>query len=429
MEAIILRGGVLIDPASNIDELKDVVISEGRVSAVIEPGTKASGREIDVSGLIVAPGFVDIHVHLREPGFEYKETIATAADAAVFGGVTSVVAMPNTDPPPDAAENVRGFYKNAETAACHVYTTGTITHGRKGVKLSEMADLISAGVVGFSDDGDPVDDTRTLLNAMDYSKPLGKPIVAHAEMQDLVVGGHMNEGTVSAELGIGGMPDIAESLDIARHIALAHYTGCHLHLCHVSCAAGVDEIRRGKTSGRGRITAETAPHYLMLTDETVRTFDTRSKMNPPLRTESDRQALKEALRDGTIDAIATDHAPHAPEEKKVEFDQAPFGIIGLETSLSVCWTELVVPGVLTPSELIRLMSTNPADIHGLAAGSLGVGAAADVAVIDPERVWTVPKRFRSKSRNSPFIGMDLTGKTVLTLVSGEVKYDEDGRAS
>ena len=428
MKSIILRGGRLIDPASNRDEPADLVISDGVVAKTVAPGAKAKGREIDVTGLIVAPGLVDIHVHLREPGYEYKETIATGADAAVAGGVTSVVAMPNTDPPPDCFENVRGFYDRARDAACHVYTVGAVTKGRSGEQLAEMGDLVDAGVVGFSDDGDPVSNSRTLMHAMEYARPLGKPFAAHAEMKDLVVGGHMNEGTVSAELGMGGMPDIAESLDIGRHITLAHYTASHLHVCHVSAAACVEVIRRGKSGGAGRITAETSPHYLALTDETVRTFDANAKMNPPLRTERDRLALKEALRDGTIDAIATDHAPHAAEEKQVEFDQAPFGIIGLETSLGVCWTELVEAGVLTPAQLIEKMSTNPARIHDLPAGTLAEGSAADIAVIDPSRRWTVPATFRSKSRNSPFIGRELTGKAVLTLVSGAVRHDEDGRA-
>lgn len=428
METIILRGGHIIDPAQNIDREADLVIANEKIVGIVEPGTPVSGRDIDVAGLIVAPGLVDIHVHLREPGFEHKETIASGASAAVAGGITSVVAMPNTDPPPDSADHVVGFYRRAQPSACHVYTVGTVTRDRKGAQLSEMADLIAAGVVGFSDDGDPIGNSRTLLHAMEYARPLGKPIVAHAEIKELSEGGHMNQGTVSAELGIGGMPDIAESLDIARHITLAHFTGCHLHIAHVSAASSVEEIRLGKSAGPGRITAETAPHYLALTDEAIREFNSNAKMNPPLRSEADRIALKEALRDGTIDAIATDHAPHSPEEKVVEFDHAPFGIIGLETSLGVCWSELVVEDVLSPYQLIEKMSTNPARIHGLNAGSLAEGAPADVVAIDPTRVWTVPAKGRSKSRNSPFIGHTLTGKAVLTLVLGVVHFDEDGRA-
>ena len=424
MGNIILRGGHLIDPSQGIDEPKDVVIADGKIAKIISPGANASGREIDVTGRIVAPGLVDIHVHLREPGYEYKETIATGAEAAVAGGVTSVVAMPNTDPPPDTADAVRGFYKRAETAACHVYTTGAITRSRKGEQLAELVDLAVAGVVGFSDDGDPVGNTRTLLHAMEYSQPIGLPIVAHCEVKDLAAGGHMHEGAVSAELGIDGIPDIAESLDVTRHIELAKYAGCRLHICHVSSAAAVEVIRRAKAEGVANVTAETAPHYLALTDEAIRTYDTHAKMNPPLREDSDRAALREALQDGTIDAIATDHAPHSPEEKNVEFDQAPFGIIGLETSLGVCWTELVATGALTPSQLIEKMSVQPARIHGLPAGTLAVGSVADVVVIDPTRRWTVPQRFRSKSRNSPFVGRELVGKAVLTLVAGVVRYED-----
>jgi dihydroorotase len=426
MDTIVLRGGRVIDPSQGLDALKDVVIADGKIAAIIEPATQAAGRDIDVSGRIVSPGLVDIHVHLREPGFEYKETIATGAEAAVAGGITSVVAMPNTDPAPDSADAVRGFYKTAESAACHVYTTGTITRARKGDQLAEFVDLAAAGVVGFSDDGDPVSNTRTLLHAMVYARPIGLPVVAHCEVKDLAAGGHMHEGTVSAELGIDGIPDISESLDVTRHIELAKYAGCRLHICHVSAAATVEVIRRAKAEGVVDVTAETAPHYLALTDEAIRTYDTHAKMNPPLRTELDRRALIEALQDGTIDAIATDHAPHSPEEKNVEFDRAPFGVIGLETSLGVCWTELVVTGLLTPLQLIAKMSTNPARIHGLPAGSLVVGSPADVVVIDPERRWTVPSRFRSKSRNSPFVGRELVGRAVLTLVSGAVRWEAGG---
>jgi len=428
METLILRGGRVLDPTQGLDGPADLVLADGAVAEILSPGRAAAGRQVDVTGLLVCPGFIDIHVHLRDPGFEYKETIESGALAAVAGGITSVVAMPNTDPPPDNAEAVRGFYDRARRAACRVTTLGTITVGRKGETLSEMGDLVEAGVVGFSDDGSPVRNSRVLLNAMEYARPFGKPIVSHCEDADLAAGGHMNEGVVSAELGIRGIPAIAESLDVERNIALAHYAGAHLHVCHVSAAASVEVIRRGRVLPGGRITCETAPHYLALADEAVRSFDTHVKMNPPLRTKADQDALKEALRDGTIDAIATDHAPHAPEEKAVEFDQAPFGIIGLETSIGVVWTELVAPSVLTPIQVVEKMSANPARIHGLPGGTLAPGSPADVTVIDPARRWIVPERFRSKSRNSPFVGRGLVGKAVLTIVAGEVRYDEDGRA-
>jgi len=430
MATLILRGGRVLDPAQELDRPADLLLADGTVVEVLDPGAPRNGREIDVTGMLVTPGLVDIHVHLREPGYEYEETIETGALSAVAGGITTVVAMPNTEPPPDNAENVRGFYERAKSAACHVYTVGAITKGRAGSDLAEMADLVAAGVVGFSDDGDPVKNSRILLNAMEYARPLGRPILSHCEDADLAEGGQMNEGVVSAELGMTGMPVIAEALGIARDIMLARYAGVHLHICHVSAAESVEVIRRARaTPGHGKITAETAPHYLALTDEAIKTFDTNAKMNPPLRTNRDRDALREGLRDGTLDVIATDHAPHAPEEKQVEFDAAPFGIIGLETALGVVWTELVVKEVLTPYQLIEKMATNPARICGLPAGTLKPGAPADVTVIDPKRRWSVPATFRSKSRNSPFVGWELTGRAVLTIVSGVVRFDLDGRAT
>lgn len=431
METLILRGGHVLDPAQDLDRPADVILADGRVAEIVSAGSRAKGSVIDVKGLLVVPGLVDIHVHLREPGYEYKETIETGALGAVAGGITSVVAMPNTDPPPDNAENVRGFYVRAKNAVCHVYTVGTITQGRSGSELAEMADLASAGAVGFSDDGNPVRNARILLSAMEYARPLGKPILSHCEDADLTEGGQMNEGVVSAELGIAGMPVLGESLGIVRDVMLARYARAHLHVCHVSAADAVEAIRRAKRDGKktsSRLTAETAPHYLALTDEAIKRFDTNAKMNPPLRTKKDVDALKEALRDGTLDAIATDHAPHAPEEKQVEFDAAPFGVIGLETSLGVVWTELVEGGVLTPYQVIEKMATNPARICGLPAGTLEPGAPADVTVIDPKRVWTVPKTFCSKSHNSPFIGRELTGRAILTIVGGMVKFDLDGIA-
>jgi dihydroorotase len=429
MERLILRGGHVLDPSQGIDLLADLVIEGGKVAGLLAPGVPAKGREIDVTGMFVAPGLVDIHVHLREPGFEYKETIETGANAAVAGGVTSVVAMPNTDPPPDTAAAVLGFVSRAKNVACHVYTVGSITQGRAGTELSEMADLVAAGVVGFSDDGSAVRNSRVLLNAMEYARPLGKPILSHCEDPDLAEGGQMHEGMVSAELGISGMPAIAEALGVIRDIALAEYSKAHLHVCHVSTAQSVEAIRSAKKSGATRITAETAPHYLALTDDAVRAFDSNTKMNPPLRTRADQDALREGLKDGTIDALATDHAPHSHEEKQVEFDAAPFGVIGLETSLGVCWTELVVKNILSPLQLIEKMSTNPARVCGLNAGTLAVGAPADVVLIDPKREWTVSSSFRSKSNNSPFVGWNLTGRAVLTLVGGEVRFDLDGTAA
>ena len=428
MTPLILRGGRVLDPVSNRDELADVILADGVVSKIVAPGTAAEGTAVDVSGLLVCPGLIDIHVHLREPGYEYKETIETGTQAAVAGGVTSVVAMPNTKPAPDSAVAVQGFYTRAKGAACRVYTVGTITTGRSGQHLAEMGDMIAAGAVGFSDDGDPVANTRVMLNALEYSRLFDKPIVSHSEDKDLAEGGHMNEGSVSADLAIRGIPDVAESIAITRDVALAEYVGARLHIAHVSAAESVEVIRRAKARGKAAITAETAPHYLMLTDEEVRTFSTNAKMNPPLRTAADQEALIEGLRDGTIDAIATDHAPHAPEEKETEFDAAPFGIIGLETSLAVVWTRLVKTGVLSPMQVIEKMSASPARIHGLPGGSLAPGAPADVTVIDPERVWTVPASFRSLSRNSPFVGRELTGRAVLTIVDGDVRFDPDGRA-
>jgi dihydroorotase len=429
MDALILRGARVIDPSQNLDAPRDVLLSDGHIAGLLEPGTPAEGREIDVSGLIVAPGLVDIHVHLRQPGFEYKETIDTGAQAAVAGGITSVVAMPNTKPPPDTAEAVEGFYRLAEGAACRVYTLGAVTVGRGGTELAELVDLVSAGAVGFSDDGDPVADSKVMLNALTYSRMTRRPIASHCEDKPLASGGHMNEGRVSSELGISGIPCISETISAVRDIMLAEYAGAHLHICHVSAAGTVDAIREAKKRGKTRITGETAPHYLALTDKEVRSYSANTKMNPPLRTDTDREALAEALHDGTIDAIATDHAPHSMEEKQVEFDAAPFGIIGLETSLGVCWDTLVKPGILTPSQLIEKMSTNPAAIHDLPGGTLAEGMPADVVIIDPNREWTVPATFQSKAVNTPFVGRTLTGRAVMTIVGGDVRFDLDDRSA
>jgi len=423
-----LRGGRLMDPASRTDDLLDVLIEEGKVVAR-EPAIAADDATvIDVSGLVVAPGLVDMHVHFREPGREDEETILSGSLAAAHGGVTSVAPMPNTEPAIDSRSWVE--YVIDHESPINVYPIAAVTVGRAGQQLTEMAKLAEAGAVAFSDDGSPVVDANVMRRALEYASMVGRTIVSHCEDPALVLGGVVNEGLASTMSGLRPVPAAAETTMVARDIILAGTTGARLHIAHVSTRGSVEMVRRAKDEGV-EVTCETCPHYFSLTDDEVRTYDTNLRVNPPLRGEDDVQAIREGLADGTIDAIASDHAPHSLEEKQVEFDAAPPGMIGVETLLPVTLKYLVEPGHVTLDRALELMTTDPANILGIRAGTLEAGAPADVVVFDPERSW-VPTRewFRSKSRNSPFIGRELRGAAVLTMVRGEVVFrDEEPTAA
>lgn len=423
---LLIRGGRVLDPASGRDEVTDVLIAEGRIAKIgnWEGGSLEGWEVIDAGGLLVVPGLIDMHVHLREPGREDEETIVSGSEAAAAGGFTAVACMPNTDPPLDDQGAIRFVLRRAEEAPGRVYPIGAITKGREGKELTEVADLVWAGAVAISDDGKPVLDSGLMRRALEYAKMFDIPVISHCEDLSLSRGGVMHEGRVSSLLGMKGMPSIAEEVMVSRDLALAGFTEGRLHIAHVSTAVSVALIREAKLKGV-QVTAEATPHHFTLTDEAVRSFDTNTKMNPPLRTAEDVEAIKAGLADGTIDALATDHAPHSTEEKDVEFDAAPFGIVGLETALGLVWTELVEVGVLSPLEAVAKLTLNPACILGVEGGKLEVGALADVTVIDPNLEWEVdPENFRSKSCNTPFQGRRLKGKAVLTIVGGEIVFRE-----
>jgi len=421
---ILIKGGRVIDPAAAHDGTADVLIEDGAITAVEPRIETEDARIVDAQGLVVTPGLVDMHVHFREPGFEYKEDIESGSRAAAAGGFTTVACMPNTDPVIDNEALVsRVVERGEEVGLCRVHPIAAITKGQQGTMLTEMMLLRDAGAVGFSDDGVPVESSRVMRRALEYARLTGQPIISHSEDRALSAGGHMHEGVVSTRLGIEGIPSASEDVAVARDCRLAEIAGGRLHVCHVSSARSVEIIRRAKERGV-RVTAEATPHHVTLTDEAVEGFDANTKMNPPLRAESDRRALIEGLADGTLDAIATDHAPHAPLEKLLEFDRAPFGIIGLETSLALVLTVLVKEGHLPLADAVERMTLAPARILGLEAGTLRPGAPADVAVIDPGLEWTFgPGDVFSKSSNSPFLGRDLTGRVLLTLLAGRAVHE------
>jgi dihydroorotase len=420
----------VIDPSSGHDAVADVLIEDGRIVAVERTIDADAARILDAKGLVVAPGLVDMHVHFREPGFEYKETVASGSRAAAAGGFTSVACMPNTDPVLDNEALISRIVRLGNDAGtCRVHPIAAITKGQRGEELTEMRLLREAGAVGFSDDGHPVSSSRVMRRALEYSQITDCPVIAHSEDLALSAGGHMHEGAVSTRLGIPGIPAASEDIAVARDVRLAEVTHGRLHICHVSSARSVDVIRDAK--GRGvRVTAEATPHHFTLTDENVVNFDSNFKMNPPLRSERDRRALCEGLADGTLDAIATDHAPHAELEKLVEFDRAPFGIIGLETSLALALTTLLHGGVMDLPTVIERMSTQPARILGIEGGTLQPGVAADIVVFDADRRRTfVREDIRSKSANTPFLGWEVTGRVLLTLLEGRAVFEhEDVRA-
>jgi dihydroorotase len=421
---LLIRGGRVIDPASGRDEVADVLLAGGKVEAVGQGlGTPDGVETIDAGGLVVAPGFIDLHTHLREPGQEDLETIATGALSAVAGGFTAVCAMPNTDPVCDNQGVVGFVVSQAQRAGkARVYPIGAISLGQKGQQLAEFGELVAAGAVAVSDDGHPVMSSHLMRTALEYAKVFGIPVADHCEEMSLAEGGAMHEGIVSTRLGLKGIPAAAEEIMVARDILLAELTGGHVHLCHMSTRGSVALIQRAKEKGL-RVTAEACPHHFTLTHDACDGFNTNAKMNPPLREDADREAIREALRDGTIDVIATDHAPHHYDAKEREFDQAPNGIIGLETAFPLANAELVGSGLLTLAQLVERMSTVPARIFGLPGGSLAKGAPADVVVLDPEVEWTVdPSAFRSKSRNTPFAGRSVRGRAIVTIVRGQVVY-------
>ena len=433
---ILINGATAVDPGSSLNGLKvDILIDNGKIVKISPHGSEGEtvknttvkksepDRVIDASGLLAAPGLIDMHVHLREPGFEYKETIETGAKAAVCGGFTAVCAMPNTDPVNDHRQVTEFILSQAAKAkTARVFPVGAITRGSEGKALCEYGDLKAGGVIALSDDGNPVKDSQMMRRAMEYAKGFDLPIISHCEEVSLAAGGVMNEGETSTRMGLAGIPNAAESIMVMRDIALCELTGARLHIAHVSTKESVWAIRDAKKRGVP-VTAETAPHYFTLTDKAVKDYNTHAKMNPPLRTEADRQAIIEGLSDGTIDAIATDHAPHSIIEKDVEFDRAANGIIGLETSLSLS-LELVRKDILTISELIRKMSINPAKILGFKR-ALEPGGIADVTLFDTKARFTVnAEEFNSKSRNTPFDGWNLQGKAVMTIVGGSVVFEQ-----
>jgi dihydroorotase len=423
MPALWIRHARVIDPAARRDAVGDLFVRDGRIADRLTPAERRRARQLDARGLVATPGLVDIHVHFREPGQTHKETIATGSRAAAAGGFTTVVCMPNTSPVADNAGTIQ-FIQDAvrRDAVVKVLPTGCITIGMKGESLAPMGSLKRAGAVAITDDGDCVQSNELMRRALEYAQMFGLPIMDHCQDRSMTEGAVMNEGDVSLRLGLRGWPNAAEDLIVARNVILSTYTGAHVHMQHISSAQSVEILRQAKRQGV-RVTAEATPHHLALTDAALATYDTNFKMNPPLRTEADRRALIAGLRDGTLDCIATDHAPHTDYEKDKEFDYAPNGILGLETALAVCLEVLVRKNRFPLAKLVDLMTRRPAGILGLPAGTLAPGAAADICLFDPEERWTYRAAAgQSKSSNSPWNGQTLRGRVKRTLVDGRVAY-------
>ena len=420
---LLIAGGRVIDPSQDLDATMDVLIEDGTIARV-DKKIKSDFEKVDAKGLVVAPGFIDLHTHLREPGQEHKETIATGTRAAVAGGYTAVCAMANTVPPNDERAVTEMVLAEARRNGwCRVYPVGAVSKGLKGEELAELADLHTAGCVAVSDDGKPVYNAQLMRRALEYCSMLNMPVIAHEEDANLNEGGVMHEGFFSTLLGMRGIPAASEETLVARDVILAKLTNAHVHIAHLSTAGAVDAVRRARKDGV-KVTCEVTPHHIALGDDAVQSFSTNLKMNPPLRGEAHRKAILEGIADGTIDAIATDHAPHHFDEKNVEFDLAPFGIIGLETAFAVCNEHLVRAKVIKLPRLIELLSCGPARVFNLPGGTLRAGALGDVTLIDPDAKWEVPREFHSKASNSPFIGQKLRGKIVATIVAGEIKYGQ-----
>ncbi|HEU5370979.1 MAG TPA: dihydroorotase [Gaiellaceae bacterium] len=421
---IVVRGARVLDPVEGIDAILDVRIDQGVIAQLGERLDANEHRIVEAPGQTLVPAFVDPHVHLRTPGREDEETIASGTAAAAAGGYCAILAMPNTEPVVDDPETVRGLRTRAETEAnVPVGFFAAITKGQAGEELAELGSLADAGAVGFTDDGRPVVAAGVMRRALQYNAITGRPIAVHCEEQTLTRGGHAHAGAVATELGIGGWPSLGESLMVARDVDLARDTDQHVHLMHLSARESVDHLRRARDLGV-RATGEVTPHHLCLTDEAVRTLDPNKKMNPPLRTDDDRSALVDALREGTISAVATDHAPHSPEEKEVSFESAPFGVVGLETAFSALYTYLVEPGVLTLETVLERMSAGPAAIFGLDRPRIALGAPANVTLLDLAGSWRVrADRLRSRSQNSWLLGERLTGRVTLTIAAGRVAFE------
>jgi dihydroorotase len=422
--SLLIRGGRVVDPANDVDGVQDVLLVGDRVERLGHGLSAAGATVIDATGKVVCPGFIDIHVHLREPGHEYKETIASGTRAAAAGGFTAVCCMANTDPVNDnrsVTDYIRA--RAASEGVVRVYPIGAVSRGLRGEELAELAELAEAGCVAFSDDGRCVMNAALYRRAMEYTLPFGRPLISHAEDHTLSRGAAMHEGVVSTEIGLPGAPAAAEDVMVARDILLAELTGAHVHIAHLSTAGAVRLVREARARGV-KVTAEVTPHHLLLTDEAVRSYDPNTKMNPPLRAKRDVEAVLEGLAEGTIDCVATDHAPHAASEKEGEFDRAAAGVVGLETAVSLLLDRLVRPGLLPLSTLVARLSRDPARLLDLPGGSLGPGAPADVTILDLDRELTIePARFHSRGRNTPFGGWALVGAPWKTIVGGRVAWE------
>lgn len=423
MSRVLIRGGRVLDPSNDRDDVLDVLIEDGKIASVAASLSSEDAEVLDASGQWVCPGFVDLHTHLREPGQEYKEDIATGGRSAVAGGFTAVACMANTAPVnDDPAMTLFIIDRAKQDSPAKVYPVAAATKGLKGEVMTEMSALVEAGAVAFSDDGKTIMDSGVMRHVLEYSRLVNVPIISHAEDRTLVSGGVMNEGAVSTRLGLPGNPGIAEDLHVVRDLMLAEFTEAHLHVAHVSTKGAVDLIRRARDRGV-HVTAEVAPHHLALTDEAVLGFDTHAKVAPPLRSDADREACRAGLVDGTLDAIATDHAPHAQHEKELDFVEAPPGMIGFETAAGVT-LDLVRTKELSPLEWVRRLTTNPARILNRPGGSLADGACADIAIVDPEIEWVFdPTKGFSKSRNSPWAGKPLVGRVTHTFVDGRLVFE------
>jgi dihydroorotase len=429
MTRLAIRSARIVDPSQGLDRVADLLVEDGRVKAIersIPEAREGRLREtevVDATGLVLVPGLIDMHVHLREPGFEYKETIASGAAAAAAGGFTAVASMANTNPPNDSAAVTAFILERARQAEkARVHPIGAITKGMAGKELAEIGEMVAAGAVAISDDGLPVLDAGVLRRAMEYTKVFGIPLIEHCETPELHPGGVMNEGYWSSALGLRGIPRASEEIAVARDLILAETTGARFHVAHLSTLGSLRSVREAKSRGV-KVTCEVTPHHLLLDDARVSGYDTQAKMKPPLATEEDRKALQQGLADGTVDAIATDHAPHHADEKEEDFDHAPFGIVGLETALPLCLDRLVRPGIISLSRLVELLSCGPARILALEGGTLRVGAPADLTLLDLEQPFRIePSAFLSRGKNTPFAKWELRGRAVRTIVGGRTVW-------
>ncbi|UCF70119.1 MAG: dihydroorotase [candidate division WOR-3 bacterium] len=428
MSSLLIKGARVVDPAAKLDAVRDVLIRDRRIARVEKSITDKKARIIKAKDHVVVPGLIDLHCHLRDPGRPDEETIETGSQAAIAGGFTSIYCMPNTDPVIDNEGIVNYIYKEAARVdLCNVFPIAAITKGREGKELTEFAELLRAGARAFSDDGDSVADNNVFRHALEYSKAFNVPIFEHPIDKALAQDGLMNEGLVSTRLGLRGSPAIAEEHSVARDLLLAKFTGARVHLCHISTKGAVELIRRAKKEGV-RVTCETCPHYFYFNDEVIESFDANYKVNPPIRTEADRQAILEGLKDGTIDCIATDHAPHCQAEKEVEFANAPYGMIGFETAVSLVVMELIGKHKMTWLDVIKKMTVVPAGITGEKAGSINLGTTANVTIISPDTRWQVTEgSIRSRSKNTPHLGKELKGRVTHVVCRGKVKYSFDGK--